>query len=42
MFFTRYRQEIIILPTINLLTGNAFKLVQSKILTFGKDLMKPL
>ena len=40
-FFTQWRREIIILATYKLSSANAFNLVTSKILSFGKEPMHP-
>ena len=41
VFSTLSRREIIILTTFNLLSANAFNVVMSKILLFGKELKNP-
>ena len=42
MFFTLSKREIILLATIYLSSAIAFNLITSKILLFGKGLIKPL
>ena len=42
VFSTLSKREIVILATLNLLTANASNLIQSKILSFGKELYQGL